>query len=1187
MPSSTSSTVSIQFVGDPAALFAAFEDMAKQAVTTGDDIEKTFSDLSDSLNPILEKAGTTGADTGSAAIAGKYDDVTKNITDKFDALNDDVNKILDTAGEGGAETGATAIAGKYDDVTSAITDKFDALNKDVNTLLDTAGTGGAETGATAIAAKYDDVVKGITDKFGDLDAKLNPLLDAAGTEGAETGSTAIAGKYDDVVKTITESIGGLDAKLNPILDTAGVAGADTGAADITARYAKVAEDIEASMAAASAKMDASLATGGAAGAGAAGVGGAEGGEGESGKGAAEEGEGAAKAEGAEAGEGVEGGLLATLMDPEVLAPLVAAVGAIWATVNLQDYEHKIAAAENISIKAAQAIATSWGSTAGQSIYSENQMAEAYSEVAGQFSSLEGMAANTTEAHKLMAAAADLAEASSTDLDTAMQGLVSVMQAFGIKADGAEKAATALYVVSEKSGQPISTIVTQFQKLHSQLGDVTPPLGQLGGLFLDLLNNGESGRAGLAAVQTAVSALLKPSSDLGVAQSNLQKAFDATTGPSRTLASEYQHRHITSEQYKTAVEGLNGQQSTLATNFQTAYDKITSANLALKEQGIQVTNAHGKFVGLASIIEQLSGKMHGETQAQQLATAQAAFGASANRKLIDVILAGPAAFEKYTKQVGDVKDMQQAATKNTDTLGGKFHILEAAAIDLADKLGPVLIPVVQGVLDVAIKLLDGVSKLVEYFEGHKAEAIAFGAALVIAFAPITGIPLLIAGVVTAGKLLIDHWKTVETFFTNLGKSVWSALDTEWHKVENDATTTWDAINHFFSGIPDKIVGFFAKFSLPGLLVTHWSAIKSAAEAAWGAIEHVVEVVPQKMWDFFKTLPLVGELATHWKTILTDAVGGWEAVNRFIMGIPGDIVRFFQKWTLVELINKAWSDIDSGAHSAWAKTLSFVKGIPGDILHVFAHFGTLLVEIGESLIDGLLSGITKGVTHLLGNIPSIGGKILGGIGKVFGFGSPATEVIPIGQSILEGLEVGMKDSGRTSSILSLLTSLANQMLTTLKSYVPQFQTVGEQMMQGLAQGIEISAAAVATATANAATAALQAAKVATKTSSPSLAFMELGGDWMAGAVNGVNATKHLVAAAVASAATGASAAFSGGMSGGAGRGGAGAGQVVINGPLVQVVSPNGTLPPQILSQVDAQVQKGLTEAFTSLGAATGGL
>jgi len=799
---------------------------------------------------------------------------------------------------------------------------------------------------------------------------------------------------------------------------------------------------------------------------------------------------------------------------------------------------------------------------GQSEFSANEMAEAFSEVAGQYQEVVGPGNDAAKATDLFMASADLATASGDDLAPSMQAIVSIMQAYKMPADEATKAATALYTISEKSGQPIGTVTTQFQKLHSQLGDLTPPLGQLGGLFLDLLNNGESGRAGIAAVQTAMQTMLKPTTDLQVAQGNLKNAFNLTTGPSRTLANEYAQGKLTSEQYTTAVEGLHGPQAQLASDFISAYDKVTSATQAVKDQGVKVTNLQGNFVGIGSVIDQLNKKFQGETEAQKLATAQAVFGTSANRKLIDVIEDGPAAFEKYTKQASDTSDMQQAAGKNADTLSGKWKTMESQAIDLGDKIGTKLIPVLSTLMGWGTKVMGWVSDFVSYLETHSKVALAFGAALVIAFQPILLLPETVAGAIAVVAVLVDHWKTIEKFFTNLGKSVWSTLDSTWSKVETDVTTTWDAINHFFSGIPDKILGFFLKWNIVSVILNHWNAIEADAKAAWGAVMSIIKSPVEKI----ATL-----LFNTWTTIATNAYKVWGDVTKFINRIPGEIVAFFQKWTLAELVDKAWTDIESGAKLAWGKTLTFIKGIPDDVSKVFNGFGTMLIDVGEKLIDGLWSGISGGVTGLLGKIPSLGGKILDGFKSIFHINSPSLDMQDLGKGLLEGLGVGVADTGEHSTIQSNLSTFFNAMLTSLRSFIPDFTTVGEQLMQGLASGIEEAAASVAAASAAAATSALAAAKTATKTASPSQVFADLGVNFMEGLAQGITGAAGLARGAV----TGAVGGLASPASLGHGISGGSSVAPVIN---ITVQSPSGTLPASTISQISEVVQDGL-KSFAS--------
>ena len=128
---------------------------------------------------------------------------------------------------------------------------------------------------------------------------------------------------------------------------------------------------------------------------------------------------------------------------------------------------------------------------------------------------------------------------------------------------------------------------------------------------------------------------------------------------------------------------------------------------------------------------------------------------------------------------------------------------------------------------------------------------------------------------------------------------------------------------------------------------------------------------------------------------------------------------------------WNTVATDTKTGVGKAVSFVEGLPRDVVRLFAQADTWLVDAGEQLIAGLLKGVTHGVTHLLGDIPSIGGKIIGGIGHALGFGSPSTLTMPHGASLVEGVQVGMHEQ---------LPALISDVDKISRSVISEFAKVG---------------------------------------------------------------------------------------------------------------------------------------------------
>ena len=107
---------------------------------------------------------------------------------------------------------------------------------------------------------------------------------------------------------------------------------------------------------------------------------------------------------------------------------------------------------------------------------------------------------------------------------------------------------------------------------------------------------------------------------------------------------------------------------------------------MKDAGLQAFDAQGKFVGLASIIDQLQKGTAKMTQEQKAATIAAIFGADAYAEINILLESGADGLKNFTKELekstGTTKTM---AAILMDNLRGSFELLSGAVDSLKIKL----------------------------------------------------------------------------------------------------------------------------------------------------------------------------------------------------------------------------------------------------------------------------------------------------------------------------------------------------------------------------------------------------------------------------------------------------------------------------------------------------------------------
>lgn len=326
------------------------------------------------------------------------------------------------------------------------------------------------------------------------------------------------------------------------------------------------------------------------------------------------------------------------------------IGAVKLASDYQGATTRIAANAQISVDAAKKITDAFLSTAGSTIYSAQQIATAYGQVAGQLGVTEGHALNAADALRFMKTSMDLAEASGTDLTSSTSALSTVMRAFHLSIGDAAGATDVLFNVSRETQVPLETLAAQFAKLHSRLGDLAPNLKDVGTL-MSFPSIQAAGSRGLLAVNS----------------------------------------------------GLN----TLLGNSKKVDDLLQSMNIHLYDQ-------QGNFVGLRSVIQQLSPVLADMNQKQQIAVEQTLVGKSNMQLLGQVLTSNVGAWDQYSAAVGRANSAHDAAKKQAQTFQHQVDQLKATLLDLATKLGQILVPALQSVAGM-------ISTVVNWFDRHTTAA----------------------------------------------------------------------------------------------------------------------------------------------------------------------------------------------------------------------------------------------------------------------------------------------------------------------------------------------------------------------------------------------------------------------------------------------------------------------------------
>lgn len=593
--------------------------------------------------------------------------------------------------------------------------------------------------------------------------------------------------------------------------------------------------------------------------------------------------------------------------------LAFAAGSVKMGNDFQTATAQMAANANIPVQAATAIGKAFTTEGGNVVYSANEQMAAFGQVAGQLAAVQGHALTTKDAVGFMKTSMDLAEESGQNLASTTSDLSQVMQTFQIPLKDSGSAADTLFNASRITNVSLDSLTQTADRLKARLGVTAPTIQDLSSFMVDLAEHGVTGSRGLLVVNTAINTLLTSTTKLDAAQQAqatksakavqtaqdgvakatlaLQTAEDKAAASTGKSASAQQAAADAVSKAKLALADAQKKLS----DAEKSGSQIQNANVAAAAQmGIKVYDATGKFVGMRDVIAQLQPKLAGMTQQQQLQALTALFGSSANKALLDLVLAGPQAYDKASKTVTDHAAAQHALQAQQQTLNHEMEAAKVAVENLATRFGLVLLPAVKDILS-------GFTSFLGFLEAHKPILYTFAAVIGTVLVAAIGV-----WIYTVGEKMVASTKHAIDGISNLFK----------HGKDQASQAKSDALTNEQSAQRTE------------------NAFKTAAQQMQTAAEQMQRAASQIEAAFSQ----VGASATEMATQISTATGEVDAaVSGMTATTEGDLAT----------ADAAWAELGTAAEASAAEVDTAAAQIEAD--------DAAIAEANAGAAGGKLGGI----------------------------------------------------------------------------------------------------------------------------------------------------------------------------------------------------------------------------------------
>lgn len=381
--------------------------------------------------------------------------------------------------------------------------------------------------------------------------------------------------------------------------------------------------------------------------------------------------------------------------------------------------------------------------------------------------------------------------------------------------------------------------------------------------------------------------------------------------------------------------------------------------------------------------------------------------------------------------------ETAFTKMSDTSAFKFEQTKTKLIDAAIQIGEILMPMVMKIVDkvqewvnwfnnldegtqktivkialfaaaigpvliVVGKISTGIGALIKIFSGLSSAAGLLSSAIGFICSPAGLVVAAIAAIIAIGVLLWKNWDTVKEyaikiwnaikdFFAGIWEGIKKAAEAVWEGLKSFFTAIWNAIKvvveSIWNGIKDFLSGLWNK--IKEIATNVWNNIKDFLSGLWNGIKNTVVNVWNSIRDFLSNL---------WNKIKEVATNIWNSIKDFISGIWNGIKKVTENvWNgIKDFLNKLWSGIKDTATKIWDGLKNFLSGLWDNIKNTISNVWNGIKDFFTGIWNNIVSGAWDGLKNLGSTIWDCLQGVVSGMWE-------------IGKNIVNGLWEGIKGAG----------------------------------------------------------------------------------------------------------------------------------------------------------------------------------
>lgn len=546
-----------------------------------------------------------------------------------------------------------------------------------------------------------------------------------------------------------------------------------------------------------------------------------------------------------------------------------------------------------------------------------------------------------------------AEGGFTDTTTAVDGLTTVMNAYGLKGKKAFKSVADQMLQAQNYGK------TTFGEMAQSIGNVIPIASKLEVSTEELF--------------ASIATLTKNGIQTSQAITGLKAAYSNILKPSK-------------------------QASELAAKL-----------------GLEFNSAHLKSIGWAEFLDEIRNKTGGneEQMAKLFGSVEALNSVTVLATKGSEDFSG--ALEAMKNSTGTTEKAFEKMNRGTkDSIADLVNSLKNLAISFGKILAPTvnqMVEKMQGFVNWVQSLDEGQKKLITTI-GLLTSGVGVGILVIGKFASAIGTSIEVGSkmIKTIKALELANIKnTAKTIASTASMAAQKGAMIAGAAATKAVTAAQWLLNAALTANPIGLV-ITAVAGLIAILTALYfknETVRKALQKAWEGLKAVAKIVGNgigKAWESTRK-----KVSETWTKLKDNTRKTWNLISKEIEknggGIKGVMITYTKGY--ISVWKKGFETLDNITGGRLGKIVGKIKDFGKNSIYALKRVPSKMKEMGAYIIQGLKNGITNKAHEVIDYMKSLANKIKNGFKKVMGIHSPSRVMQEYGRYIDEGLKIGMED------------------------------------------------------------------------------------------------------------------------------------------------------------------------------------